>query len=574
MIFNGVRVEYGVIDSTIAKDTIDIAESTNSPYSIPQQLLDEQVDERRKIAYLEKDYFLLDGTFVFPEANTAYDVGWESEALSSESGVIDEYIEFTFGEYHGSYGIQIRFPDNAPAENFTIDYYEDESLIGTRSVEGNTASAYTNADVRLNWNKVRITFTGVKPQQRARVYYFSFGVNEVYTEDYLTSVSASKSTDFTGDYEDSGEFSFQFFNDGRFDAMQINGLPIGLQEGLKVAVYFRKQGETEYKLFGNYFSEETVIEENGRIVSVSGYDELYRMNDSEYKKGVIYENGRSLYDWAADVALDAGVEIVIDEAFKNIISYGYINTVPHREALRLIAEAGNGMLYIVGRDIMLKKHVPVDKGAIGADDIVEGSHELESSDRILGVNIYKYAYSASAQAAELAKIDELILTETEQVIDITYSSYPVKADTVQVSVTGATVKEKQIYAESCVITVTGTVGASVSITVTGNAYNVSESSVTRGSVVKNIKTVQGNYLITDSIASDVADNQYARVVNKYRHTLEIVNDKDYDLGDRVEITTDSIALQSEVDPNTQFITKVSVEMNESDISVSLEAIDE
>lgn len=574
MIFNGVRVEYGVIDSTIEKDTIDIAESTNSPYSIPQQLLDEQVDERRKIAYLEKDYFLLDGTFVFPEADTAYDVGWESAALSNESGVINEYIEFTFGEYHGSYGIQIRFPDNAPAKNFTIDYYEDESLIGTRAVEGNTAAAYTNADVRLNWNKVRITFTGVKPQQRARVYFVSFGVNEVYTEDYLTSVSASKSTDFTGDYEDSGEFSFQFFNDGRFDAMQINGLPIGLQEGLKVAVYFRKQGETEYKLFGNYFSEETVIEENGRIVSVSGYDELYRMNDSEYKKGVIYENGRSLYDWAADVALDAGVEIVIDEAFKNIISYGYINTVPHREALRLIAEAGNGMLYIVGRDIMLKKHVPVDKGAIGADDIVEGSHELESSDRILGVNIYKYAYSASAQAAELAKIDELILTEIEQVIDITYSSYPVKADTVQVSVTGATVKEKQIYAESCVITVTGTVGASVSITVTGNAYNVSESSVTRGSVVKNIKTVQGNYLITDSIASDVADNQYARVVNKYRHTLEIVNDKDYDLGDRVEITTDSIALQSEVDPNTQFITKVSVEMNESDISVSLEAIDE
>lgn len=574
MIFNGVRVEYGVIDSTIAKDTIDIAESTNSPYSIPQQLLDEQVDERRKIAYLEKDYFLLDGTFVFPEADTAYDVGWESAALSNESGVINEYIEFTFGEYHGSYGIQIRFPDNAPAENFTIDYYEDESLIGTLDVQGNTAAAYVNSDVRLNWNKVRITFTGVKPQQRARVYYVSFGVNEVYTEDYLTSVSASKSTDFTGDYEDSGEFSFQFFNDGRFDAMQINGLPIGLQEGLKVSVYFRKQGETEYELFGNYFSEETVIEENGRIVSVSGYDELYRMNDSEYKKGVIYENGRSLYDWAADVALDAGVEIVIDEAFKNIISYGYINTVPHREALRLIAEAGNGMLYIVGRDIVLKKHVPVDKGAISADDIVDESHELESSDRILGVNIYKYAYSVSAEAAELAKIDELILTETEQVIDITYSSYPVKADTVQVSVTGATVKEKQIYAESCVITVTGTVGASVSITVTGNAYNVSESSVTRGSVVKNIKTVQGNYLITDSIASDVADNQYDRVVNKYRHSLEIVNDKDYELGDRVEITTDSIALRSEVEPNTQFITKVSVEMNESDISVSLEAIDE
>lgn len=574
MIFNGVRVEYGVIDSTIAKDTIVISESSNSPYSMPEKLTDEQVDERKKIAYLEKDYFLLDGSFVLAEEDTEYNVGWESSALSAESGLINEYIEFAFGEYHGSYGIQIRFPDNAIAKDFTIDYYEDEDLIGTLDVTGNTAAAYTNSDVRLNWNKVRITFTGVNPQQRARVWFVSFGVNEVYAEDYLTSVSATKSTDFTGDYDKSGEFSFQFYNDGRFDAMQINGLPIGLQEGLKVAIYFRKQGETEYKLFGNYFSEETVIEENGRIVSVSGYDELYRMNDNTYRKGIVYEGGRSLYDWAIEVAEDAGVEIIVDDAFKNIISYGYINTVPHREALRLIAEAGNGMLYIVGRDIMLKKHVPVDKGAIGADDIVERSHELESSDRILGINIYKYAYSASAQATELAKIDELILTQTEQVIDITYSSYPVKADTVQVSVTGATVKEKQIYAESCVITVTGTVGASVSITVTGNAYNVSESSVTRGSVVKNIKTVQGNYLITDNIANSVADYQYERVVNKYRHSLEIVNDKDYDLGDRVEITTDSIALQSEVDPNTQFITKVSVEMNESDISVSLEAIDE
>lgn len=574
MIFNGVRVEYGVIDSTIAKDTIVISESSNSPYSMPEKLTDEQVDERKKIAYLEKDYFLLDGSFVLAEEDTEYNVGWESSALSAESGLINEYIEFAFGEYHGSYGIQIRFPDNAIAKDFTIDYYEDEDLIGTLDVTGNTAAAYTNSDVRLNWNKVRITFTGVNPQQRARVWFVSFGINEVYTEDYLTSVSASKSTDLTGDYEDSGEFSFQFFNDGRFDAMQINGLPIGLQEGLKVAIYFRKQGETTYTLFGNYFSEETVIEENGRIVSVSGYDELYRMNDNTYRKGIVYEGGRSLYDWAIEVAEDAGVEIIVDDAFKNIISYGYINTVPHREALRLIAEAGNGMLYIVGQDIVLKKHVPVDKGAISAEDIVEGSHELESSDRILGINIYKYAYSASAQATELAKIDELILTETEQVIDITYSSYPVKADTVQVSVTGATVKEKQIYAESCVITVTGTVGASVSITVTGNAYNVSESSVTRGSVVKNIKTVQGNYLITDNIANSVADYQYERVVNKYRHSLEIVNDKDYDLGDRVEITTDSIALQSEVDPNTQFITKVSVEMNESDISVSLEAIDE
>lgn len=574
MIFNGVRVEYGVIDSTIAKDTIVISESSNSPYSMPEKLTDEQVDERKKIAYLEKDYFLLDGSFILAEEDTEYDVGWESSALSAESGLINEYIEFAFGEYHGSYGIQIRFPDNAIAKDFTIDYYEDEDLIGTLDVTGNTAAAYTNSDVRLNWNKVRITFTGVNPQQRARVWYVSFGVNEVYTEDYLTSVSATKSTDFTGDYDKSGEFSFQFYNDGRFDAMQINGLPIGLQEGLKVAIYFRKQGETTYTLFGNYFSEETVIEENGRIVSVSGYDELYRMNDSTYRKGIVYEGGRSLYDWAIEVAEDAGVEIIVEDAFKNIISYGYINAVPHREALRLIAEAGNGMMYVQGRYIVMKKHVPVDKGAITADDIVDGSHSLESSDRTLGINVYKYDFSATAEPMELGKIENISLTSTEQTIDIQYSTYPVKTDTVQVTVTGAQIVSKQIYAGSCSITISGTIGGVATITVTGNTYNVATTSVTRGSKAKNIKTLESNYLITGNIADDVADYQYERVVNKYRHSLEIVNESDYDLGDRVEITTDSVAVQSDVAPQTQFITTVSVEMDDSDMTIELEAIDE
>ena len=63
-------------------------------------------------------------------------------------------------------------------------------------------------------------------------------------------------------------------------------------------------------------------------------------------------------------------------------------------------------------------------------------------------------------------------------------------------------------------------------------------------------------------------------MNKYRHSLEIVNESDYDLGDRVEITTDSVAVQSEVAPQTQFITTVSVEMDDSDMAIELEAIDE
>src|SRR5699024_5114382 len=157
---------------------------------------------------------------------------------------------------------------------------------------------------------------------------------------------------------------------------------IGLQEGLKVTVYVKKRGSTTYVPFGNYYSETTDVSENGQVITVSGYDELYSLGDTTYRNGIVYPNGRSLYDWAQEVAEDAGITLSIDSAFQNIISTGYITEVPHREALRLIAEAGNGILVIdANGNIALKKHTPTEKGALTADDIVEGGYSVENSDK-------------------------------------------------------------------------------------------------------------------------------------------------------------------------------------------------
>lgn len=577
MIIEGVRINYGVIDQTIQDDTITPSASENSPYSNANIPLQSGVTYD-KIAYLEEDYFRLDGSHVFPVSGNTYNVGWESESLSDTSGNINEYIEYVFSNTHDSYGVQITFPTYCAPDTFTLAYYNNDTLVGTRTVTGNTATTYSNYDVRLQWNKVRLTFTKVSPQQRARLWQIVFGINDTYDEDMLISVSASRTTNLTGDYDDSGEFSFRFFNDGRFDIRTINDLPIGLQEGLKVTVYVKKRGSTTYVPFGHYYSETTDVSENGQVITVSGYDELYSLGDTTYRNGIVYPNGRSLYDWAQEVAEDAGITLSIDSAFQNIISTGYITEVPHREALRLIAEAGNGILVIdANGNIALKKHTPTEKGEITTDDIVEGSHSVENSDKYLGINVTKYTFSAASAEQELGHLDEIGLTVEPQEIEIVYSEYPAVISTIQVFVdtaSSAQITSTKIYSDRCVITLTGTAGDTTFVTVTGKPYNSATTVVTRGSTAKNIKTIESNYLITGDLADDVADYQYERVVNKYNHSAEIVSSTDYDLGDHVEMNTENAAEVSRETSEGQYVTRVGFEISYEDHSETLEAIDE
>lgn len=576
MIIDGVKINYGVYDQTIDDDTITENVSGNSAYSNPSNSLSEA--EKQKITYLEKDYFLLDGSHIFPENGKSYNVGWESANLSDASGNISEYIEYIFGNTHNSYGVQIIFPPHCAPKSFTLQYFNGSTSVGIVNVTNNTSTNYSNNDMRLNWNKVRLTFTKINPQQRARLWQITFGVNDMYDEDTLISVSASRTTDLTGDYDDSGDFTFQFFNDGRFNIQTTNDLPITLQEGLKVTIYIKKAGSATYVPFGHYYSESTEVSENGKVITVSGYDELYSLGDTTFRKGIVYSGGRSLYAWAQEVAEDAGIVLSIDNSFRNIISTGYITEVPHREALRLIAEAGNGIIVIDSNgNISLRPHTPVEKGAITADDVVEGTYSVSNTDKYLGVSITKYTFSSASEEQGLGYLAEIGLTTAPQTIEITYSEYPAIVSSIQIFVdetSSAQIVSSKIYSDRCVVTITGTDGDTTFITVTGIPYNAAKTEVTQGSTAKNIKKIENNYLITGSLAQSVAEYQYNRVVNKYMQSAEVVKDTDYDLGDRVEINTDNDAISTQSEGAGQYVTKVSFDIAFGEHSTTIEALDE
>ena len=571
MLLDGVRVSYGVVDQSIYDDTVTDNSSDKSEYAAAENTI--TAADRVQLSYLEKNYFLLDGTFVFPEADTAYNVGWESAAIADDSGAINSYIEYQFANVHDSYGIQLIFPPYCAAKDFTIAYYKDTALVGSVTVNGNTLQRYANYDARLQWNRVRITFTKVNPKQRARLWEVTFGVSDEYDENTLISISASRSTDFSGDYDDCGEFSFQFYNDGRFNIKDINDLPVGLQEGLSVIVYVRKKGSTGYTPFGKYFSENTAVEDNGRTITVTGYDELYGLNDSTYRNGIVYPNGRSLKAWAEEVAADAGIELTVDSAFNSDISTGYITEVPHREALRLIAEAGNGVLIIdkSGSLSLVKSAIKTDR-TLTADDIVDGGYSVDNTNKYLGIQITKYTYGAAKESVELGHLEEVLVTSEPQELEIVYSQYPVLVDTVKVFTESESVSitDKKVYADRIAFKVSANTNITSFITVTGTPYNTATTTVTRGSTVKNIKKIESNYLITGSLADTVADYQYGRVVNKYNRSVSVVTDTEIDLGDRIDIVTENTRATGD----TVLVNKVGFSMAYGEYEETVEGVDE
>ena len=548
MIVKDVKIHYGIEDETIVNDDVENESSSTSEFvGDLKELLN--VSTRQKLAYLEKDYFRLDGNHLFPVTGNTYNVGWESEGIADASGNINQYCKFLFDAEHSSFGTVVYFDKKSIAKDFEVRYYNNDTLLAMDTITGNTNTKVTILHIVESWNAVQITIKKINPQQRARISSVSFGIGSDLDKNAIISASANKTTDISADTFEAGAFSFQFFNDGEvFNIDDIRDMPLALQEAIMATIYVKYNNAVDFVVFGKYNSNQVSIAENGKIITISGYDDLYNLNNTVFKKGIVYPNGRSLKAWAEEVAEDAGVDVIIDESFGNIISKGYITEVPHREAFRLIAEAGNGYLWIDNTStVHIDKYEPAQETkVISRDDIVDGSLVVDSTERIFGCSVTRYVFSPSNQPKQLGYLEEVLLTSDAQTIEIVYSEYPVVISTVQVFVqptSSAVVSNVQVYSDRIVFDLAGTDGDTSFVTITGTPYNQATVIDTAGSVLKNFKKIDGNYLITEGLGQAVAEHQTALNNNRYSYSAEIVTDTLVDLADDAELDGQDIVIE-------------------------------
>ena len=478
-------------------------------------------------------------------------IGYEGAQTNSSSK-----LSYSFQNTHDSYGITLKFPPTSIPNRISISYYNGTRQIGSTITCPDPYSpyleilkeTYTNEETRLQWNRVEIEIDSFNKGQRPRLQKVVFGTNDSYSEDELIEVSANKTLNVLADYSENGQMSFSIFNDGRYDIKTIKDLSQRVFEELKTRLYVRKHLQSTYELWGTYYVESGKVEENGHIISFTAHDGLYRLDDVTYDRGRVYEAGRSLAEWARDVATVANVEIIISNDFESIMSTGYIPEVPCREAFRLIAEAGHGIFGIDENDVLhiwTYEEKVIDSGGIDDTRIVLGSLSLDNPDKIMGIRVTKYAFTKGDVPSEIGKVEGATLTEGGEKMVVDFSDIPVDPDSVEVNAISGTVSNIQVFSGKASFVLSGEEGEHGMVSIMGIPYTVTESVIERGDTKKNVKEVKENYLITEGIGDNVADYQNIHAIKKYNYSAEVFKTEDVNVGNSYDIEGNRVIVSSD-----------------------------
>jgi hypothetical protein len=371
------KVLFHLCDVDAAEDATVTATGEVSGLSRKAQITDTLTDMCGKLATLETDYWLLDGTFVLPPADTEadYQVGWWSEALSWDDGTFtsdDPFIFAHFGDFfspdisapqtvtltctkdHSCIGFSIYFDElaNEYAKDFVIVAYDSsDNVLHTETVTGNTSAKYSVEETITGLRKVTITITKISSgHRRARITEVSIGVIYEYDGDTLIKVDVLEEMDPINNEVSSNETKFTIENqDKRFNLLNPTGVYLSLEKRQKVVPYLgvvKDDLTTEYAPMGVYYLSEWQSDEGTLTATFTANDLLGVISQDEYV-GDTYA-AETLYAIAVEILGLAGVDASkyeVDTALQAITTSGTLAAMPYREALQKIAIAGCAVLY-------------------------------------------------------------------------------------------------------------------------------------------------------------------------------------------------------------------------------------
>ena len=355
------RVEIDYTDPFMDQ-SIDIEASENANISYPQQTADSVQETTLKWASLDGSW-VLDGSYHLappPDKLAQYQFGWWGSQLAGAGGVFAApYPALTVTHLPRPIHILRVVGDTARVEypvDFEIKLYaQDDTLLKTETVTGNTQVSWSKTlePQVLDVAKQVLTITKWSHAGRcAKIIEFFTSIREVYETDDLISIKlleereASQGSLPVGNIS-SNEITLALNNeDKKFDIdndqSPLKNLlkpnrTIQLRLGVEI------NGEIEWVPLGIFWSLDWDSPDDSLEATVTARDRMELLRKGTYQTSQVQQN-KSLKELAEAVLQDAGLtssEYVIDDALDDtVIPYSWFNPVSHREALRLIAEAG------------------------------------------------------------------------------------------------------------------------------------------------------------------------------------------------------------------------------------------
>lgn len=313
-----LRAVIDIIDPDITYG--DATSSGEAPFSQPGQLHDKETEISPAYATLERNRWLLDGTFqIFPDDYQGQgQQGFAGEALSGDDGsfATAPWVQLNFANVSILQACSVYFPTEAQdgvADTFTVEVLQGGTAYFTQTVTGNQESELNFSGFTVNNpDAIRVTVSKWSlPGRRIRLPEIIPGIYESWDGDIIAEFSATQQANFASTALPYGTCTLRMDNlDRRFEPRSKNGVFQSIEErqGIPVSIGVRlADGTVEWKPAGVYFqaSGGWKTGDNGITMQWDLVDIVGLLADREYLPPDTLPT--TLEGWAASIAAQLGV---------------------------------------------------------------------------------------------------------------------------------------------------------------------------------------------------------------------------------------------------------------------------
>lgn len=259
-----LRAVIDIIDPDITYGAI--TSTGEAPFSQPSQLHDKELEIGPDYATLERNRWLLDGTFqIFPDNYQGQgQQGFVGDALSGNDGSFSPafWVQMSFSNVSILQACSVYFPEgdfDGVADTFTVEVLQGGTAYFTQTVTGNTESAVNFDGFTVqNPDAIRVTVSKwTLPGRRVRLPEIIPGLYERWTADTIASFTVVQQANFSCLALPYGTCTLAMDNlDRRFEPRSKDGVFQSIEErqGIKAFLGVRlPDGTAEYKPIGIYY---------------------------------------------------------------------------------------------------------------------------------------------------------------------------------------------------------------------------------------------------------------------------------------------------------------------------------
>lgn len=521
-----------------------------------ETITDIEFDSPKRYTTLERNRWLLDGSYHLIRETDAFTDWWSKHAVSDKQPV----LLVTFDKPYTIPGIHFRWDkenDSCP-KSIRVTGYDATSVAQySVTIENiNSPEGYYDALAMDDIKAVTIEILSwFSEGWRARLLEITFG----FTVDFdsvnngrIVSATQTDKADPLNTRLPTHNFELTVRNyDKYFDATLQQGIAKYLAQQQVMTIqwaFITTQGTLEFAPKQTYLTEKIEIPADSKEVEMQLTSRI-ELLDGDFYYGTYTGSARTLKAVAEYVLTNSGVLTefdgqepwIIPEDFEGIVTTAPIPSGATNAVLQLIALAGCTWLTTRSTDGFIEffksqQNVSDYCAVTPAQEL--GDPEITIHDRLRSVSVGIYSYTTRSTAENIGS-SEYTLSDVN-IIRVKYNCE--YATNVTASVSGATLTSAQYYSSYAILTVSASAsGATVSVTLTGN---VIDSTVSFLETYRNLSVVDGKDVTIENpfITSTGHAQQVAEYVKNYylrrnEHKISYLGYPQAEAGDKIQLST-------------------------------------